>query len=72
MQLLAFGDIHGHWREFRDAVRSVSDRTPLELVLQCGDAQPFRDEGSLVSGLNIQHFSCSIKRGSEIAGAFQA
>lgn len=47
MRIAVFGDIHGHWRGCRDAVADIHARTPLDLVLQCGDAQPFRDEADL-------------------------
>ena len=47
MRIAVFGDIHGHWRDFSDAVVELDSRAPLDLVLQCGDAQPFRNEDDL-------------------------
>jgi len=47
MKIAIFGDIHGHWCAFRDTVAHIHEQTPLDLVLQCGDAQPFRDEEDL-------------------------
>ena len=47
MKIAIFGDIHGHWCAFRDTVARIHEKTPLDLVLQCGDAQPFRDEEDL-------------------------
>lgn len=47
MRIAVFGDIHGHWCNFRDAVLELQSNSPLDLVLQCGDAQPFRNEGDL-------------------------
>lgn len=47
MRIAVFGDIHGHWCDFRDKVLELHSQAPLDLVLQCGDAQPFRNEGDL-------------------------
>ena len=47
MKIAVFGDIHGYWCAFRDAVVAITEQIPLDLVLQCGDAQPFRDEVDL-------------------------
>ena len=47
MRIAVFGDIHGHWRDFRDAVLELQSQAPLDLVLQCGDAQPIRNEDDL-------------------------
>ena len=47
MKIAIFGDIHGHWCDFRDAVVELNSRTHLDLVLQCGDAQPIRNEYDL-------------------------
>jgi len=47
MRIAIFGDIHGHWCDFRDAVLALHSQAPLDLVLQCGDAQPIRDEDDL-------------------------
>jgi Icc-related predicted phosphoesterase len=47
LKIAVFGDIHGHWCSLRDAVASIGEKTRLDLVLQCGDAQPFRDETDL-------------------------
>ena len=48
MRIAVFGDIHGHWRDFRDKVLELHSQAPLDLVLQCGDSQPFRNESDLV------------------------
>jgi predicted phosphodiesterase len=47
MRLAVFGDIHGHWRDFRDKVLELQSQAPLDLVLQCGDAQAIRNENDL-------------------------
>lgn len=47
MRIAIFGDIHGHWISFRDAVLRLHAEAPLDLVLQVGDAQPVRDERDL-------------------------
>lgn len=47
MRIAVFGDIHGHWIDFQDTVSRIHDNAPLDIVLQCGDAQPFRDEQDL-------------------------
>jgi lariat debranching enzyme len=47
MRIAIFGDIHGHWCDFRDAVVELDSQASLDLVLQCGDAQPFRNEDDL-------------------------
>ena len=47
MRVAAYGDIHGHWLDFKESVLELHSREPLDLVLQCGDAQPFRDEADL-------------------------
>jgi len=47
MRIAIFGDIHGHWCDFRDAIVELDSRAPLDLVLQVGDAQPFRNEEDL-------------------------
>ncbi|MCK4389567.1 MAG: hypothetical protein KAV83_04935 [Desulfobacterales bacterium] len=47
MRIAVFGDIHGHWCDFRDAVLELQSQAPLDLVLQCGDAQPIRNEDDL-------------------------
>lgn len=47
MRIAIFGDIHGHWCDFRDAVVDLYLQEPLDLVLQCGDAQPIRNETDL-------------------------
>lgn len=47
MRIAIFGDIHGHWCDFRDAVVELDSQAPLDLVLQCGDAQPIRNENDL-------------------------
>lgn len=47
MKIAIFGDIHGHWCDFRDAVVELDSQASLDLVLQCGDAQPFRNEDDL-------------------------
>lgn len=47
MRIAIFGDIHGHWRDFRNAVIEMHSQEPLDLILQCGDAQPIRDENDL-------------------------
>jgi hypothetical protein len=40
MRIGIFGDIHGHWLDFRDAILDLQAKAPLDLVLQVGDAQP--------------------------------
>jgi len=47
MKIAIFGDTHGHWRDFRDALVELNSREPLELALQCGDAQPIRNQDDL-------------------------
>ena len=47
MRIAVFGDIHGHWIDLKDAVLRLNGAAPLDLVLQCGDAQPFRNEADL-------------------------
>ena len=47
MRIAIFGDIHGHWCDFMDAVVELDSRTPLDLILQCGDAQPIRNDYDL-------------------------
>lgn len=47
MRIAVYGDIHGHWLDFKESVAELHAREPLDLVLQCGDAQPFRDEADL-------------------------
>lgn len=47
MKILVAGDIHGHWCSFRDTVAELHRLVPLDLVLQCGDAQPFRNKADL-------------------------
>lgn len=47
MKIAVFGDIHGQWCDFRDAVLRLQNENHLNLVLQCGDAQPFRNEQDL-------------------------
>ena len=47
MRIAVFGDIHGHWCDFRDTVLQLHKEKSLDLVLQCGDAQPFRNEEDL-------------------------
>ena len=47
MKIAIFGDIHGHWCDLRNVVLELHSRAPLDLVLQCGDAQPIRDEDDL-------------------------
>jgi len=47
MRIAVFGDIHGHWVAFRDVVAELHAEEPLDLVLQCGDAQPFRNEADM-------------------------
>ena len=47
MRIAVFGDVHGHWCDFRDAVVQLNSRAPLDLVLQYGDAQPIRNEDDL-------------------------
>ena len=47
MRVAAYGDIHGHWLDFKKSVLELHSREPLDLVVQCGDAQPFRDEADL-------------------------
>lgn len=56
MRIAVFGDIHGHWIDFRDAVQDLQQRgANLDLVLQCGDAQPFRDEA------DVEYMNCPTK-----------
>jgi len=43
MRIGIFGDIHGHWLAFREAILLCQAEAPLDLVLQVGDAQPIRD-----------------------------
>lgn len=47
MRIAVYGDIHGHWLDLQESVSRLHARSPLDLVLQCGDAQPFRDEADL-------------------------
>jgi hypothetical protein len=47
MRVAVFGDIHGHWIAFRDAILALQAESPFDLVLQVGDAQPIRDEQDL-------------------------
>jgi lariat debranching enzyme len=47
VRILVAGDIHGHWRSFRDTVEELHAKAPLDAVLQCGDAQPLRDPADL-------------------------
>lgn len=47
MRIAVFGDIHGHWCDFMDVVVELCSQVPLDLVLQCGDAQPIRNEDDL-------------------------
>jgi Icc-related predicted phosphoesterase len=47
MRIAIFGDVHGHWCAFRDAVVQLHAAHALDLVLQCGDLQPIRDEADL-------------------------
>ena len=47
MRIALFGDIHGHWRDFRNAVVDLHSKANIDLVLQCGDAQPIRNEDDL-------------------------
>jgi len=47
MKIAVFGDIHGHWRDFRDTVAALHSQALLDLVLQCGDAQSIRNEEDL-------------------------
>jgi len=47
MRIAVFGDIHGHWIAFREAILALHAEAPLDLVLQVGDAQPIRDEQDL-------------------------
>jgi hypothetical protein len=47
MRIAVFGNIHGHWVDLKDAVLRLNEAAPLDLALQCGDAQPFRNEADL-------------------------
>ena len=47
MRIAVYGDIHGHWVDFKESVARLHSSQPLDLVLQCGDAHPFRDEADL-------------------------
>ena len=47
MRIAVFGDIHGRWSDLRDIVLRLCESAPLDFVLQCGDAQPFRNEADL-------------------------
>lgn len=47
MRIAVCGDIHGHWRDLKASVLALHQHSHLDLVLQCGDAQPFRDESDL-------------------------
>jgi Icc-related predicted phosphoesterase len=47
MRIAIFGDILGHWCDFRDAVADLHSQSHLDLVLQCGDAQPIRNQDDL-------------------------
>ncbi len=44
MRIAIFGDIHGQWIAFREAILALNAEAPLDVVLQVGDAQPIRDE----------------------------
>lgn len=44
MRIAVVGDLHGHWVELRDHLLRIHAETPLDLVLQVGDAQPTSDE----------------------------
>jgi len=58
MRIAVYGDIHGHWRDLKAPVRALHRHSPLDLVLQCGDTQPFRDETDLA------YMHCSATRHS--------
>lgn len=47
MRIAVFGDVHGQWIAFRDAILALHAEASLDLVLQVGDAQPIRDEKDL-------------------------
>lgn len=47
MRIAIFGDVHGHWIAFRDAILHLHADSPLDLVLQVGDAQPIRTDEDL-------------------------
>lgn len=47
MRIAVFGDIHGHWIDFKESVAELHAKSPLDMVLQCGDAQPIRGENDL-------------------------
>ena len=47
MRIAIFGDIHGDWAGFRDAIARLHRQAPLDLVLQVGDAMPVRDTTDL-------------------------
>jgi len=55
MRIALFGDIHGYWCDFRDVVVELNSKAPLDLVLQCGDAQPIRDE------IDLEYMRCPKK-----------
>jgi hypothetical protein len=44
MRIAVVGDLHGHWLKLRECLVRIHDETPLDLVLQVGDAQATRDE----------------------------
>lgn len=43
MRIAIFGDLHGHWTDFRKEIVRLDRQAPLDLVLQVGDAMPIRD-----------------------------
>lgn len=47
MRIAVFGDIHGHWLEFRREVERIHALAPLDFALQVGDAISARDEGDM-------------------------
>lgn len=47
MRIALFGDIHGHWCDFRDMVVELNFRAHQDLVLQCDDAQHIRNQDDL-------------------------
>lgn len=47
MRIAVFGDLHGHWVAFREAILGLLAEGPLDLILQVGDAQPIRTEEDL-------------------------
>ena len=47
MRIAVVGDLHGHWLELRNVLEELHAHSPIDLVLQVGDAQATRDDVDL-------------------------